>query len=341
MLQSAGGPPAFSRHIQVTQLDGVRIWPTLLVCALYTVLICAATAWVIDMEATGWYIALGMVAWLALFALWLVGLVFVVRAWIWIETHWLRAGERKPEPFNASTQVEVGEDGLRVQGLGCIAWIDVLALEGIPDSDNYLIVHTRPFKKLMLTAPVDELAPAIHHHLERASSAQATPKTTLKGARTAALQTRAMVFCWRCFLAWVWAGYALAGAAGIALLLNASDAGFLKTVVGLCVLMPLIAWLVWAVPFSRISTFSHSRVRAFELDGTRLFSIDGEWQADLLQARVSHRRVSGLGYEFSFLCVRPKEGQGRDLLLQGGADQEALLDALVERGVLLQANAGR
>ncbi|MGJ7611972.1 MULTISPECIES: hypothetical protein [unclassified Variovorax] len=337
MLQSAGSPPVFSRHIQVTQIDGVRIWPTLLVCALYTLLIGAASVWVIDMEATGWYIALGMVAWLALFALWLVGLVVVVRAWIWVETHWLRAGERRPAPFHASTQVEVGEDGLHVQGLGRVDWIDVLALEGIPDSDNYLIVHTRPFKKLMLTAPVDELAPAINHYLERSSNAGATPKAT----RATALQTRAMVFCWRCFLAWVWAGYALAGAAGIALLLNASDAGFLKTVVGLCVLMPLIAWLVWAVPFSRISTFSHTRVRAFALDGTRLRSIDGEWQADLLQARVSHRRVSGLGYEFSFLAVRPKEGKGRDLLLEGGADQEALLDALCERGVLPQANAGR
>lgn len=337
MLQPAGSPPVFSRHIQVTQLDGVRIWPTLLVCALYTLLIGAATVWVVDMEATGWHIALGMVVWLALFALWLVGLVVVVRAWIWVETHWLRAGQRRPAPFNASTQVEVCEDGLHLQGLGSVDWIDVLALEGIPDSDNYLIVHTRPFRKLMLTAPVDELAPAINHYLERASSAQATPK----GPRTVALQTRAMVFCWRCFLAWVWAGYALAGAAGIALLLNASDAGFLKTVVGLCVLMPLIAWLVWAVPFSRISTFSHSRVRAFELDGTRLRSIDGEWQVDLLRARVDHRHVSGLGYEFSFLSVRPKEGKGRDLLLEGGADQEALLDALCERGVLPQASAGR
>jgi hypothetical protein len=72
--------PAFSRRIHVTQFDGASIWPTLGVCALYSALIFAATVRVVDMEATGWYIALGMATWLALFALWLVGLVFVVRA---------------------------------------------------------------------------------------------------------------------------------------------------------------------------------------------------------------------------------------------------------------------
>lgn len=185
----------------------------------------------------------------------------------------------------------------------------------------------------MLTAPVDELAPVINHYLALRSSAKAMP--------TGTLQSRAIVFCWRCFLAWIGAGYALAGAAGVALFLCAPDVGFLKTVVGLCVLMPLIAWLVWAIPFSQISTFSHSRVRAFELDNTRLRSIDGDWQVDLLQARVSHRHASGIGYEFDFLAIRPKAGKNMDLLLEGGADQEALLDALIARGLLPQTNAGR
>lgn len=326
-------PPAFSRRIQVTQFDGATIWPMLGVCALYSVLIFAATAWVVDMEATGWYIALGMVSWLALFALWLVGLVFVVRGWIWIETHWLRSGKGRPKAFDATAQVDVGEDGFSVEGLGRVEWIDVLTIEGIPDSDSYLIVHTRPFKKLMLAAPVDELAPVVNHYLELTSSGKATP--------TGKRQSRAMVFCWRCFLVWIWAGYALAGAAGIALLSNASDAGFLKTVVGLCVLVPLTAWLVWAIPLAQVSTFAASRVRAFELDGRRLRSTDGDWHADLLQARVSHRRVSGLGYEFTFLAIRPKSGKRLDLLLEGSADQQALLDALVERGVLPQVNTGR
>jgi hypothetical protein len=322
--------PTFSRSIQVTQTDASGIWPILVLCMAYSALMVAGAAWVIDLDAKGWYIARDMLAMLALMALWLVGLVVVVRAWIWVETHWLQSAKGRAKAFNECTRVDIGEGGFSVQGLGHVDWIDVLALEGIPDSDNYLIVHTRPFRKLMLTAPVDELAPVINHYLALRSSVKAT--------QAGRLQSRAMVFCWRCFLAWIWAGYGLAGAAGIALLLNVSDAGFMKTMVGLCVLMPLIAWLVWAIPVSQISTFSHSRVRAFELDGTRLRSIDGEWQFDLLRARVSRRRASGIGYEFTFLTIRPESGKGLDLILEGGADQEALLDALSDRGLLPAMN---
>jgi hypothetical protein len=318
--------PAFSRRIHVTQFDGASIWPTLGVCALYSALIFAATVWLVDMDATGWYIALGMVTWLALFAVWLVGVVFVVRGWIWVETKWLRSGKARPKPFDATAQVDIGEGGFSVEGLGRVEWIDVLTIEGIPDSDSYLIVHTRPFRKLMLTAPVDELARVLNHYLAL--------KTAAPPARAGTVQSRAMFFCWRCFLAWIWAGYALAWAAGIALLSNASDAGFLKTVVALGVLVPLTAWLVWAIPFARISTFASSRVRAFELDGTRLRSTDGEWEADLLRARVSRRYASGLGYEFSFLAIRPQSGKRVDLMLEGGADQHALLEALADRGLL-------
>jgi hypothetical protein len=123
------------------------------------------------MEATGWYIALGMVTWLALFAVWLVGLVFVVRGWIWVETDWLRSGKARAKPFDATAQVDIGEDGFSVEGLGRVEWIDVLTIEGIPDSDSYLIVHTRPFRKLMLTAPVDELARVLNHYLELKTAA--------------------------------------------------------------------------------------------------------------------------------------------------------------------------
>lgn len=323
-------PPVFSRRIQVTQHDGVVVWPILLLCAAYTLLMGVAGVWAIDLEAKGWYIALGMVAWLAIFALWLVGLVVVVRAWIWLETLWLKPGQRRPKPFNETAQVDVGESGLSVQGLGHVDWIDVLTFEGIPDSDSYLVVHTRPFKKLMLTVPVDDLVPVINHYL----SLRASPTPTANGA----LQSRAMVFCWRCFQAWIAAGYALAGVAAIALLFNGANAGFLKTMVGLCVVVPLAAWLVWFVPFGQISTFAPSRVRAFELEGTRLRSTDGLWQADLRQAQVRRRHVSGLGYAFSFLAIRPQTGKNLDLILEGGADQQALLDALYERDLLPLTN---
>jgi hypothetical protein len=324
-------PPVFSRKIPVTQTDTSGIGMIVLLCTAYSVLMTWAGTWLYDEDATGWRIALGLIGMLALIALWLVGLVVVSYAWIWVEEHWLQSARSRPKLFSQSTQIDIDGRGLSIQGLGHVDWIDVLAIEGIPDSDNYLLVHTRPFNKLMLTAPVDELAPVINHYLALRSSAKAIP--------TGPLQSRAIVFCSRCFLAWIWAGYALAAAAGVALFLNAPDVGFLKTVVALCVLMPMIAWLVWAIPFSQISIFSRSRVRAFELDNTRLRSTDGEWHVDLLQARVSHRHARGIGYEFDFLAIRPKAGKNLDLLLEGGADQEALLDVLSERGLLLPMNS--
>ncbi|BEP40844.1 hypothetical protein [Variovorax sp. V15] len=323
-------PPVFSRRIQVTQPDAAGIWPILLLCLAYTLVLVAASVWLIDLDATGWSSALNLLAWFALFALWLVGLVVVVRAWLWLETLWRRPGKRRPKLFNENAQVDIDEAGLSVQGLGHVDWIDVLSLEGIPDSDNYLVVHTRPFGKLLLTVPVDDVAPVLNHYL----SLRAAPTQPATGA----LQSRALVFCWRCFLAWIAAGYLLGGAAAIALLFNASDAGFLKTLVGLCVIVPLAAWLVWFIPLGQISTFAPSRVRAFELVGTQLRSTDGSWQADLQHASVSRRRAKGIGYDFSFIAIRPPQGKRLDLLLEGGADQEALLDALADRGLLPLTN---
>lgn len=325
--------PVFSRKIPVTQMDARGIGAIVVLCTAYSFLMVMGSAWLFNEDATGWRAVLSTVALLVLIAVWMVGLLVVAAAWIWVEERWLASVKRRPKAFSESAQVDIGENGLSVQGLGHVGWIDVLAIEGIPDSDNYLVVHTRPFAKLMLTAPVDELAPVINHYLALKSDAESMP--------TGTLQSRAIVFCWRCFVAWIAAGYGLAAAAGVALVVHAPNVGFLKTVVALCVLMPMIAWLVWAIPFAQTGILSHSRVRAFELDGTRLRSIDGTWHADLLEARTSHRHASGLGYEFDFLAIRPKSGKNLDLLLEGGADQEALLEALRERGVLPRANPER
>ncbi|MBJ2157305.1 hypothetical protein [Variovorax sp. IB41] len=328
-------PPVFSRKIPVTQMDARGIGAIVVLCTVYSALMMMGAAWLFDEDATGWRAVLSTVALLVLIAVWMVGLLVVAAAWIWVEERWLASVKRRPKAFSASAQVDVDERGLSIDGLGHVQWIDVLTIEGIPDSDNYLVVHTRPFNKLMLTAPVDELAPVINHYLALRSDAGAM------ATATGILQSRAIVFCWRCFLAWIVAGYALAAAAGVALVLYAPDVGFLKTVVVLCVLLPMIAWLVWAIPFAQIGLLSHSRVRAFELDGTRLRSTDGAWQIDLMQTRISHRHARGLGYEFGFLAVRPKTGRNLDLLLEGGADQEALLEALSGRGLLPQANPER
>lgn len=290
----------------------------------------AGGAWILDPDATGWRIARDMAAMAVLFVLWLVGLVVVVRAWLWVEAHWLPSAKRRAKLFSGRTQVDAGEAGFSVQGLGHVDWIDVLAIEGIPDSDNYLIVHTRPFRKLLLTVCVDELAPVISHYLDRRSSIEATrwgelPKPR-HGFLLAVLQGLDL------------GGVRTGGRGGHCAAPQRGGRGLREDRGGLCVLVPIVAWLVWAIPISQISTFSPSRVRAFELDGSRLHSTDGEWQFDLRRARISRRRVSGIGYEFTFLAIRPESGKRLDLILEGGADQEALLDALNDRGLLPLTN---
>jgi len=42
-------PPVFSRRIQVTQHDAALIWPILLLCTAYTLLMGVAGVWVIDL----------------------------------------------------------------------------------------------------------------------------------------------------------------------------------------------------------------------------------------------------------------------------------------------------
>jgi hypothetical protein len=97
---------------------------------------------------------------------------------------------------------------------------------------------------------------------------------------------------------------------------------------------PSRRWTPAASGRSWIGLLSHLRVRAFELDGTRLRSTDGTWQIDLLQAGVSHRHARGFCYEFGFLAIRPRTGKSLDLLLEGGADQETLMEGLGGRGLL-------
>ncbi|MNL77853.1 hypothetical protein D3C87_2041210 [compost metagenome] len=80
-------------------------------------------------------------------------------------------------------------------------------------------------------------------------------------------------------------------------------------------------------------------MRAFEFNNTRLRSIDGAWHIDLQKARVSHRQVSGIGYEFDFLSIRSKVGQNLDLLLDGSSDQRELLSVLRQRGLLQQSTS--
>ena len=317
--------PVFSRRIQVAQMEGGAggMWVLLLVCILLMAPPLAAGAWLIEREdVVG---VLGV--WLSI-ALTLVVCLVSLLVWAWLDTRW-RTWRGKPALFSAMTQVDIDERGLAVQTLGHIEWIDVLAIEGIPDSSSYLVVHTRTFQKLMMSAPVDELAEVISHYLAKKNV------PTVAAARSPVLQLRAVVFRWPRFIAWIWAGYAVAGVVGLVLLQHANDAGFFKTLVALGVLLPLSAWLVWMIPLAQLDVLAPSRVRAFELEDAALRSTDDAVRIDLRRARIDLRSVSGLGYDFSFFRVRPEKGPRLDLIL-GDDDRRALLDVLEQRGLMQQ-----
>ncbi|MFM9924401.1 hypothetical protein VLK31_15510 [Variovorax sp. H27-G14] len=318
-------PPVFSRSIKVDQVDGGAggIWVLVVLSTVLVGPVLAGGAWFMDREG-----AVGALGGGLSIALAFVMLLVSLAVWMWVDTGW-RALRGKPALFSATTQVDIDQRGISVQSLGHVDWPDVLAIESIPDSSTHLVVHTRTFQKLMLAAPLDELAEVVQHYLAQKSVPPVND-------RSAVLRTRAVVFSWPRFMAWIWTGYAVAGALGLAVLLNANDVGFLKTLVALGVLMPLSAWLMWMVPFAQLNVFAPSRVRAFELEGAALRSTDDAWRIDLRRARIGNRQVSGIGYDFSFISVRPHKGARLDLLLPDD-DRRALIDVLQQRGLMQPA----
>ncbi len=315
--------PGFAGRIPVSQAGGeVQLFAMLGFSMLAAAPFLAGAVWCMDDNATGWRAGLLVAGGLVLIVLAIVAMFAGFVGWMMVEAWWQR-WRGHPEPFNQTTAVDIGAHGLSVEGLGHAGWRDVLAIEGVPDSDSHRIVHTRPFGKLLLQAPVDVLAPVFDCHLAR-------PPTT-DGNEPA---LRALVFHWPGFRAWIWAGYALAAGVAAAMLVGNPGAGAFKTLVALGLLTPLTAWLVWWIPFGQLGAFSAKRVRAFELDGSVLRCTDGHWTVDLRQRPATHHHVRGLGYEIEFLTLRPRKGGRFDLVLGTDPSHHALLATLDERALL-------
>jgi len=285
-----------------------------------------------DGDATGWRAVYASAGFFAGIALSMVGLLAGLMGWFVLEQRYLRW--RGIKLFSATAPLTLDQRGLSVEGLGACTWRDVLSYEGVPDSDSALIVHTRPYGRLLIEAATDLLVPVLDHHLEAARESDLR-----EAGAGAVLHFKALVFHWPRFLAWIIAGYLLAGAVGIGLLFNASDAGWFKTMVALALLLPLSAWLVWSIPFWQVTHFSPGRMRAFELEGHTLQSSDGAWRIDLRDARARYRSASGIGYELEFVSVRPGSGKRLDLLLEA-PERAALLAALEEAGTIGPAQGG-
>lgn len=75
-----------------------------------------------------------------------------------------------PPIFAKTTDVSTESEGLLIIGLGLCSWKDILGWEGIPDSENRLVVHTEPYGTLMLHLKNDndELVEALHHYCQMA-----------------------------------------------------------------------------------------------------------------------------------------------------------------------------
>lgn len=319
-------PPDFSRSIGVSQHgNGSGGFSLIMLCTMVPMGAAFYLGMLLDQRASGVWFVLGMVV---LVVLGLVATLMGIGLAMWIEGRWRILRGLAPL-FNDTTQVDIDAAGLAVQGLGTVAWRDVLALEGIPDSESALIVHTRPFEKLMLQAPTEELGAVLSHYMDLQSRSGDLEQQRLAAAGS--VRCRALVFDWPRFMAWIWAGYLLAATAGAVMLFAKPDAGLFKHLVMLFVLMPMVAWLVWAFPFSQLGVFAPGRVRAFELEGWQLRS-GGALEFDLREACVTLRRSKGIGFDLEFISVRPFKGRGIDILI---ADQEqrALLEAITERGL--------
>jgi hypothetical protein len=327
---TASADRTFSATINVTQVGSAGgvvfvLLPFMMLCASPRFWL--ATLW--DVDATGWRALYATAGMFGSTALAMAGMVGGIVLWAMFE-QW-RCARKGTTPFHDSTQVTIDRNGLAIAGMGTSTWIDVLSYEGVPDSDDYLIVHTRQYGRLLFHCAADVLAPLLDHYMGEMRAGE------LRQARdpgdAAPFRFTAVVFHWPTFFAWIAAGYAAAALVGIVLVASGPDTGMVKTLVCLVVLMPLCAWLVWSIPFWQLSLFAASRTRAFVLAGDILRTTDGAWYIDVRTARVRARTEKGVGYALSFISVRPPRGRRLDMLMDV-PESSMLMDKLIEMGAL-------
>jgi len=318
-------PPDFSRRISVYQRGGNSGLGVVTLFSMLGVAAVGVPAYPLLREHTGWLVVLLMLGMI-------IGMLVGFALLMWADMRWRRFRGLAPR-FMQTAQVAINAAGIAVAGLGLVAWRDVLALEGIPDCEFALMVHTRQFEKLMLDAPVEDLTPVLSHYMDQQALQPDPDEARCKAAGI--IRCRAVVFHWPLFMAWIWAGYLLSGALGIAMWVATNNAGGARNLLILVVVVPpIVAWLVWAIPFTRLGMFSPCRAHWFELDGAHLHSTDGTWDFDVGQTTVIHRRSKGVSFDLDFLSLRPATGRGIDLLFEG-EDARFMLDAICKRKLIV------
>ncbi|WP_137939021.1 hypothetical protein [Chitinivorax sp. B] len=309
---SLNSPPRFSKIIDVSQPgDDIGIWGMVLSGMLGG----APGFWLSvtllgNGEATGWRAILSTIGMLGLLIVSLVGMVIGFILYFVLEERWRRW--RGITLFNQSTQTILDEHGLHIEGLGSATWHQVLDYDFIPDSESALIIHTEPFGRLLLQADITSLVTVLEYHL-KSTRDQAIANSHQQPTQHV-FQFKAQVFHWPTFRVWIAAGYLAATAITVCLLYFASDAGFFKLLVGLLFLVPCSAWLVWAIPFWRI-THGGRHIQAFELAGHSLRNTSGDWVVDLRNTSVEYQQTSGVGYGLRFITINPTNNKRFDLLI--------------------------
>jgi hypothetical protein len=330
---AAEQPPLFEAHIAVEQTGGATGIAGMLTVGMLGGIPAMALAYpLIEREqSTGWFAFLVTLGILGCIVLWIVGMFAGFMLWFAFEERWRTWRGKKL--FSGTARVRIDQDGLFVEGLALNVWREVLGWEGVPDSDNYLIVHTQRFGGLLLSTPVGPLVEALGHYQAAARAEAARLEIDSHGRPN--FEFKALVFHWPGFYAWILLGYLLAGALAVGLLAARFEDDAFKALVGCVVVCPLVAWLVWAIPLARISLFSARAMRSFVLHGNTLEMGDGAWSADLSTSRVVAQSRSGLAYDLSFLTVVPRRGRRLDLVVDE-PERALLIEQINAMGVRVE-----
>ena len=321
--------PIFTGRVHVTQVGSDRAFVGMIGLAMVCALPGFALALLGDADAVGWRGIGQALLILGGIALAILGMFGGMVAWMVLETHWV--GRRGRKLFAGSTVVRMHDSGLSFEALGEIPWCDVLAVDGVPDSDCDFTLATRGFGRLVVQAGArDGFVEALNAHRLCASQRHAGA-----AASGDVLRFSAVVFSWRRFLAWIVFGYVLGAVFALYMLAYGieNDLGWLKVLTGALIVPAIFTALIWEIPLAGLSLFRAKRVRAFVLNDRRLTDVDGALMIDLAQAVASLEERKGLAYALCFLRVASHNDERLDLLIDEPS-QSLLLDHLVRRGVI-------
>jgi hypothetical protein len=245
-------------------------------------------------------------------ALVLIGFVLGMILWFKVEDY-VRKVKGLSAPFNQTTLVTIDENGLNIKGLGLSQWPNVLSIEYVPDASYVLFVHTTAFGKVMLHHDADTLAEVLNFYLSQSSAAAIS---NAQSSKSSAFEFRAVIFHWPTYFTWILAGYLVGMAVVIGLPMFNADKGFFKNMVGMLVCAPIFAYMIWTIPFWKLSFFAGKRTKAFDLTQDSLSSKDRLIDIDLHSAKISFHRKTGIGYALDFMSIKPQKGKRLDLLVQ-------------------------